>query len=159
MSESIVKVLWRRGDREFRGGKYLRAHVWRFDGGLEVPGSSSPTTVPAPLSDPKAVDPEEALVAALASCHMLWFLALASKAGFEVDAYEDDAVGVLGKDAAGKTSLTVATLRPRVTFSGAARPDDGKFRDLHHRAHELCFIANSLRTEVRLEPAMASPPA
>jgi organic hydroperoxide reductase OsmC/OhrA len=152
MAESTVKVVWKRGPGEFRGGRYSRAHVWRFDGGAEVPASSSPAVVPPPLSDPRGVDPEEALVASLSSCHMLWFLALASKAGFEVESYEDDASGVLGRDDRGRTAMTEVTLRPRARFSGAKRPDGAALEDLHHRAHEACFIANSVRSEVRVLP-------
>ena len=151
MGEYRAKVLWKRDGGDFRGGRYSRAHSWSFDGGVELPASASPQVVPAPLSDPKGVDPEEAFVASLSSCHMLTFLHLASKAGLEVDAYEDDAVGVLAKNEEGRIAVTVVTLRPRVTFAGAP-PDDARFRDLHHGAHEGCFIASSVRTEVRCEP-------
>ena len=152
MAEHVATVRWTRGGREFQGGRYSRAHVWAFDGGLEVPASASPHVVPVPLSDPKGVDPEEAFVASIASCHMLWFLAFAQKERYEVDAYEDDAVGVLGKDSGGRTAVTLVTLRPLATFAGARRPSDEELRELHHRAHAECFIANSVRTEIRCEP-------
>jgi len=152
MSEHLATVEWSRGDQDFAGNRYSRAHDWRFDGGAVVRGSSAPTSVPAPQSDPAAVDPEEALVAALSSCHMLFFLAFAAKGGFTVDAYRDEAVGVLGRDDRGKTSITAVTLRPAVIFSGDAMPDAAAIDDLHHRAHGACYIANSIRAEVTIEP-------
>ena len=117
-----------------------------------VRGSSAPTSVPVPLSDPAAVDPEEALVAALGSCHMLFFLAFAAKGGFTVDSYRDEAVGMLGRDDRGKTSITTVALRPAVVFSGETRPDAAAIDALHHRAHEACYIANSIRAEVTIKP-------
>jgi len=152
MSEHIATIEWSRGDQPFLDKRYARAHDWRFDGGAEVRGSSAPSDlVPPPLSDPAAVDPEEALVAALSSCHMLFFLAFAAKAGFVVDRYRDEAVGVLGRDERGKTSITAVALRPAVTFSGALLPDAAAIDDLHHRAHGACYIANSIRAEVTIE--------
>ena len=152
MSEHSATVEWLRGDQSFTDNRYARAHAWRFDGGAVVRGSSAPSSVPAPLSDPAAVDPEEALVAALSSCHMLFFLAYAGKAGFVVDRYLDQAVGLLGKDDRGKVSMTLITLRPAVTFAGPT-PEAAALNALHQRAHEACYIANSLRGEVRIEPA------
>jgi organic hydroperoxide reductase OsmC/OhrA len=152
MSEHLATVEWSRGDQDFLGNRYSRAHDWRFDGGATVRGSSAPTSVPVPLSDPAAVDPEEALVAALSSCHMLFFLAFAAKAGFTVDAYRDEAVGVLGRDERGKTSITTVALRPAVIFSGDQTPDAVAVMELHHRAHSVCYIANSIRAEVTIEP-------
>lgn len=152
MSEHLATVEWSRGDQDFAGHRYSRAHDWRFDGGAVVRGSSAPSSVPEPLSDPGAVDPEEALVAALSSCYMLFFLAFAAKAGFTVDSYRDEAVGSLGRDERGKTSITTVTLRPAVLFSGAVKPDPAALDDLHHRAHEACYIANSVRSEVKVEP-------
>lgn len=152
MSEHLATIAWRRGDQDFTGNRYSRAHDWRFDGGAVVRGSSAPTSVPEPMSDPAAVDPEEALVAALGSCHMLFFLAFAAKAGLVVDSYEDEAVGVLGRDARGRTSITAITLRPAVVFSGPGQPDAAAVDALHHRAHEACYIANSIRAEVTIEP-------
>lgn len=151
MSDHVATVEWVRGDQPFADNLYSRAHDWTFDGGAVVRGSSAPTSVAVPLSDPAAVDPEEAFVAALSSCHMLFFLAYAAKAGFIVDRYRDAATGVLGKGERGKVSMTVVTLRPVVDFSGVA-PEASGLVDLHHRAHAACYIANSVRTEVRIEP-------
>jgi len=151
MGTYAATVAWKRGDQAFTDGRYSRAHVWRFDGGVEVPGSASPHVVKPPLSDPSAVDPEEAFIASLASCHMLFFIDFARRAGFVVDAYEDEAEGVLAKDAAGKMAMTVVTLRPKVAFSGDKRPTEAEIDDLHHRSHEACFIASSVKSEVRVE--------
>jgi len=150
MSEHIATVEWIRGDQTFIDNRYSRAHDWRFDGGASVRGSSAPTSVPLPMSDPAAVDPEEALVAALSSCHMLFFLGYAAKAGLVVDRYTDEATGVLGRDERGKTSITTVTLRPRVLFVGD-EPEIAVIDDLHHKAHQACYIANSIRAEVRIE--------
>ncbi|MGZ9098651.1 MAG: OsmC family protein [Brevundimonas sp.] len=153
MSEHLAAIEWSRGDQPFIDNRYARAHDWRFDGGATVRGSSAPSDlVPAPLSDPTAVDPEEALVAALSSCHMLFFLAFAAKGGFTVDSYRDEAVGVLGRDERGKTSITAVTLRPAAVFSGPTQPDAAALEALHHRAHSVCYIANSIRAEVTVEP-------
>jgi organic hydroperoxide reductase OsmC/OhrA len=151
----VATIRWSRGGRPFADHRYSRAHVWRFDGGAEVRASSSPHVVPVPMSDASAVDPEEAFVASLASCHMLWFLDLAARGGFVVDAYEDAAEGVLAKDAEGRLAMTVVTLRPKATFSGAKRPAPAEVEALHLRAHERCFIAASVRTAVRCEPVPA----
>src|SRR5256885_10667460 len=153
MAEYGATVAWSRGDARFTDNRYSRAHIWRFDGGTEVPASSSPLHVPLPLSAADAVDPEEAFVAALSSCHMLTFLYLAAKQGLVVDAYEDRAVGVMAKNGAGKLAMTTVTLRPAVTFAGAPRPSDEQVAALHHEAHEGCYIANSVTTDVRCEPA------
>lgn len=152
MSEHTATVEWSRDGQSFSDNRYSRAHDWRFDGGAVVRGSSAPSSVPAPMSDPAAVDPEEALVAAVSSCHMLFFLAYAGKAGFVVDSYRDDAVGRLGRDERGRMSITAVTLRPEAIFSGDARPDAAALDDLHHRAHEACYIANSIRAAVAVEP-------
>jgi organic hydroperoxide reductase OsmC/OhrA len=144
-------VLWERGEAVFTDGRYSRAHVWRFDGGVEVPGSSSPSVVRVPLSREDAVDPEEAFVAALSSCHMLFFLDLARRGGFRVDRYEDAATGEMAKNAAGKLYVAKVTLRPAIAFSGDKRPTDADIADLHHRSHEECFIANSVLTEIAIE--------
>jgi organic hydroperoxide reductase OsmC/OhrA len=131
--------------------RYSRAHTWRFDGGLEVPASSSPAIVPLPFSDPAGVDPEEAFVASLSSCHLLWFLDLAARAGLAVDRYEDDARGTLGKNAEGKLAMLEVVLRPRVQCT--VPPSREQLLALHHAAHEACFLANSVKTVVRVEPA------
>lgn len=155
MTEHSAEILWLRGEQCFLDNRYSRAHRWRFDGGLEVPASSSPHVVPLPWSDARAVDPEEAFVAALSNCHMLWFLSLAAKQGFQVERYEDLARGVMAMNAEGCQAMTEVVLRPRVTFGGARQPDSAQLHSLHHQAHEACFIANSVKTEVRCEPLPA----
>lgn len=153
MSSYSAEVFWERRDTdEFLASRYSRRHTLRFDGGFDVPGSSSPHVVPAPYSDPSALDPEEALVASLASCHMLWFLAIAAKRQYCVDSYADKAEGVMAKNAEGKMAVTVITLRPDVRFSGEKRPTHEQLDALHHEAHEACFIASSVKSEVRCEP-------
>jgi organic hydroperoxide reductase OsmC/OhrA len=151
MSQYTATITWERRGAAFTDNRYSRAHAWHFDGGVTVPASASPHVVPLPLSDPAAVDPEEAFVAALSSCHMLWFLSLAAGRGFVVDRYDDPATGVMAKNADGKLAMTVVTLHPRVSFGGAKRPTAEEIAGLHHEAHEKCFIANSVRTEVRCE--------
>lgn len=151
MSTCTATVTWARGDQPYTDGKYNRAHVWRFDGGLIVPASSSPHVVRPPLSDETAVDPEEAFIASLASCHMLFFLDFARRAGFRIDSYEDNADGVLAKGADGRMAMTVITLRPKVVFSGDKMPTPADIDELHHKSHEACFIANSVKSEVRVE--------
>jgi organic hydroperoxide reductase OsmC/OhrA len=147
-----VQIRWARGDAAFTDNRYSRAHSWHFDGGIEVPASSSPHVVRVPLSQEAAVDPEEAFVASIASCHMLWFLSIAAAGGFRVDRYADEADGVMGKNAAGKTAVTRVTLRPHVAFSGEKLPSRAQLAELHHKAHEECFIANSVTTDIRCEP-------
>jgi organic hydroperoxide reductase OsmC/OhrA len=146
-------VNWQRGGAVFTDNRFSRGHSWRFDGGIEVPASASPHVVRVPLSVEAAVDPEEALVAALSSCHMLWFLSLAARAGWRVDTYADEAEGVMGRNAAGRMAMVRVTLRPNVRFSGERLPTRADLDALHHKAHEECFIANSVTTEVRIEPA------
>jgi organic hydroperoxide reductase OsmC/OhrA len=143
-------VLWRRGDQAFTDNRYSRAHVWRFDEGLEVPASSSPFVVPN-YSLAAAVDPEEAFVASLSSCHMLFFLSFAARAGFQVESYEDQARGEMAKNESGKLYVSRVTLHPTIVFSGGQRPTESDIAALHHRSHEECFIANSVRTEVVTE--------
>ncbi len=149
MSEHGAKVIWR-ADGDFGAGRYSRAHEIHFDGGAVVKGSSSPSVVPLPYSDPAGVDPEEALIASASACHMLWFLNLAQRAGLDVTAYEDDAIGSVGRDGAGRTAVTRIGLRPRIAFAGKA-PDETVVKHLHEQAHEACFIANSLKTEIVIE--------
>jgi organic hydroperoxide reductase OsmC/OhrA len=141
---------WERGAQPFTDQRYSRAHAWTFDGGLSVPASSSPLSVPLPMSDPAAVDPEEALVAAAGSCHMLFFLSLAAARGLVVDSYRDRASGYLDRDERGTLSMTRIVLRPRIAFAGAP-PDAGLLAQLHHEAHARCYIASSLRGEVVVE--------
>lgn len=152
MSSYQARISWQRSEARFTDNRYSRAHTWRFDGGIEVPASASPHVVPLPFSRAEAVDPEEAFVAALSSCHMLWFLSLAAKRGHVVDAYEDEAVGVMEKNAAGKLVVSTVTLRPRAVFSGTKIPSASELEALHHAAHEECFLANSVKTEVRVAP-------
>src|ERR1700733_4645587 len=131
MSNYGATVAWSRNGAVFVDGRYSRAHVWQFGGGLEVPASSSPNVVPLPYSDPAAIDPEKAFVASLSSCHMLWFLSLAAAKGFVVDSYKDEAVGILEKDAKGKLAMTRVTLRPRASFNGPKIPTEADLNDLH----------------------------
>ena len=155
MSHYTSTIRWERGAQAFLDNRYSRAHFWRFDGGTEIPASSSPSVVPLPMSRADAVDPEEAFVASLSSCHMLWFLSIASKRKFTVDSYEDRAEGVMAKNAGGRLAMTKITLRPLVTFSGATVPDRTQLDALHHAAHDQCFIAHSVRSEVVCEPRHA----
>ena len=155
MGEYTAKLEWQRNGAAFTDNRFSRVHRWSFDGGADVPASASPLVVPPPLSDPAGVDPEEAFVAAIASCHMLWFLSLAAKQGFLVDHYRDDAVGVLEKNGEGKQAVTRVTLRPDIGFSGDKRPSPDELEALHHKAHDNCFIANSVHTEITVEPAAA----
>ena len=151
MSTYTATIRWSRDGAEgFAKGQYSRAHEWAFDGGAVVPASASPHIVPAPWSDQAGVDPEEAFIASLASCHMLFFVDFARRAGFVIDDYIDEAEGVLEKRADGKMAMTRVTLRPRVTWAGDP-PGETALVDLHHRAHEACFIANSVTTEVTVE--------
>ncbi len=152
MGHYKVEILWERGDQAFVDNRYSRRHVLRFDGGAEVPASSSPGVVPLPMSDASAVDPEEAFVASLSSCHMLWFLSLAAQRKLRVDSYFDGADGLLKKNADGKLAMTRVTLRPRVAFSGDRIPTREEIDQLHHQAHEECFLASSVKTEMRCEP-------
>jgi len=135
---------------DFAKGQYSRAHELRFDGGAVVPASASPHVVPAPWSDAAGVDPEEAFVASLSSCHMLFFLDFARRAGVVVTSYADEAEGVMEKGADGRVRISKVTLRPRIAFGEA--PDPATLDDLHHKAHEACFIANSVTSEVVVEP-------
>lgn len=153
MSRYQATVLWQRPpDIAFTDGRYSRAHLWRFDGGAEVPASASPQIVPLPFSAPEAVDPEEAYAAALASCHMLFFLSIAAKRRFVVDRYSDTAEAVMEKTAEGRNAVTRVILNPRVAYAGPV-PDRDAEEAMHHAAHEQCFLANSVKTviETRLD--------
>lgn len=146
-------VAWRRGEQPFLDKKYSREHVWRFDDGCEIAGSCPPSKlIPVPMARADAVDPEEGLVAALAACHMLFFLAFAAKEGYRVDAYVDAASGTLGKNERGRTFLERITLRPAVTFSGDKIPTAEAAAGLHHRAHDHCYIANTIRSQIVIDP-------
>lgn len=152
MAEYFAKIAWQRAESEFfTDNKYRRAHVWEFDGGAVIPASASPHIVALPYSTAENVDPEEAFVASLSSCHMLFFLSIAAKKHLTVDSYVDNAVGEMGKNAEGKIAMLTVTLRPNVTFSGDIQPTFQELEALHHQAHELCFIANSVKTEIITE--------
>ncbi len=144
-----VRIYWEKNfDEGFVDKKYSRSHTWAFDGGIELAASSSPHVVPLPMSNASAVDPEEAFVASLSSCHMLWFLSLAAERHYIVESYEDNAEGILGKDDEGKLAMTRVTLKPKVKFGGKHAPSQDQMDELHHLAHEKCFIANSVKTKI-----------
>jgi organic hydroperoxide reductase OsmC/OhrA len=148
MSEYKVFVKWvhKRGD--FLKGTYSREHTWTFDGGAVIPASPSPSSVPSPYSNAANVDPEEAFVAAISSCHMLTYLYLASRSGFEVASYEDDALGSMNKNERGVLWVSSVLLRPKIIYRGEKTPSRDEENQLHHAAHEGCFIANSVKTEI-----------
>ena len=146
--EYTATVRWERGEGSFADNRYSREHVWLFDGGTQVPASPAAANVPPGCARADAVDPEEAFVAAISSCHMLFFLAFAGKRGFVPDSYEDNALGVMTKNARGKLFVSRVTLDPKIAWSGENRPSAEEVAALHHRAHEECFLANSVMTEV-----------
>lgn len=156
MAEHLCTVEWLRGDAAYTDHRYSRRHTWQFDGGQQVLASSSPHVVPLPMSDAAGVDPEEAFVASLSSCHMLWFLDIAARAGWVVNHYRDAAVGLMGRNAQGQLAMTRVTLRPAVQFANTG-PTPEELAALHHRAHEACFIANSVKSEVLCEPQEPQP--
>ncbi|MCJ8317995.1 MAG: OsmC family protein [Colwellia sp.] len=152
MSEYFAKINWARAsDENYIDNKYSRGHEWLFDGGATVKASSSPHVVSLPYSVEENVDPEEAFVASLSSCHMLFFLSIAAKRRYVVDSYTDNAVGVMGKDENGRISMTKVTLRPNVQFSGDRKPTMEQLEKMHHQSHDQCFIANSVKTEIVTE--------
>jgi organic hydroperoxide reductase OsmC/OhrA len=154
MSEYRASIEWKRTGPDFAQGRYSREHSWKFDGGLSVAASASPHVVAAPWSNPAGVDPEEAFVAAIASCHMLTFLWLASREGFVADSYQDAAVGVMRQNERGVPWVSEVTLHPRIAWSGSKLPSASDLQRLHHRAHEECYIANSVKTAVNVsEPS------
>jgi|SRR5262245_21292014 len=146
-----ASIRWKRNGAIFTDNRYSRGHEWSFDGGVKVPGSSSPSSVPVPYSVAEAVDPEEALVASAASCHMLWFLFITAKRGYVVESYVDNAIGIMEKNSEGKLAITRIILRPKVEFSVDGAPSAEELQSLHHMAHEECFIANSLKSEIVVE--------
>jgi len=154
MTEHTAKIIWERGDQNFLDNRYSRKHKILLDGGLEIPASSAPGSVPLPYSDESAADPEELLVAALSNCHMLWFLSIAAKQGFRVDSYEDNVVGTMAKNTNGKLFLAQVLLQPVTLFSGEKMPTQEALTHLHHKAHEECFIANSVLAEVICKPVL-----
>lgn len=154
MSQYTATVIWqRREDEVYVDNKYSRAHQWLFDGGVTVPASSSPYVVPLPYSDETSVDPEEAFVASLSSCHMLFFLSIAAKHGFIVERYVDRPIGIMEKNHEGKMAMTRVTLRPEILFASSTPTTRKQLEDMHHQSHEKCFIANSVKTEVVTEIA------
>ena len=157
MSTHAALIRWTRTSPDFLRGKYSREHTWTFDGGLTVPASPSPSVVPAPYSNPANVDPEEAFVASISSCHMLTFLYVASKAGFQMDSYEDQAIGVMTKNERGIPWISAVTLHPKIAWSGDKLPTPADEDHLHHLAHEQCFIANSIKSTVTVEGAPSAP--
>jgi organic hydroperoxide reductase OsmC/OhrA len=152
MAEHKAPIQWRRTSPDFLRGKYSREHTWSFDGGLTVPASSAPSVVPAPYSNPAAVDPEEAFVASVSSCHMLSFLYIAYNQGFEIESYTDEAVGHMAKNEKGVPWVSKVVLNPKIVFSGQRIPTAQELEHLHHQAHEQCFIANSVKSEVKVNP-------
>lgn len=154
MHQYVATTVWHRGEQQFADNKYSRAHEMIFDGGVRVPASSSPLSVPVPMSVAENVDPEEMLVAAASSCHLLVFLYVACKAGFVVDSYEDQASGLMEKNPAGRFAITRITLRPRIVFSGARQPTAAELDTLHHAAHDDCYIANSIKAEIVVESSV-----
>ncbi len=156
MSEHKAIIRWARTGPDFLKGKFSRAHSWTFDGGLMVPASPSPSVVPAPWSNAASVDPEEAFVASISSCHMLTFVWLASRAGFMADSYEDEAVGLMTKNERGVPWVSTVKLRPRIVWSGDQLPKTADLDRLHLAAHEQCFIANSIKTAVTVEAPLNS---
>ena len=146
-----VSVIWeKKPDEVFVNKRYSRSHTWIFDGGIQVAASSSLHVVPLPMSSESAVDPEEAFIASLSSCHMLWFLSIAAEKNYIVESYEDHAEGILGKDQDGKLAMTQVTLHPRVVFNGKTTPSREQIEELHHLAHEECYIANSVKTSITI---------
>jgi len=146
-----VRILWKKNsDETFLDNRYSRSHTWTFDGGVELAASASPHVVPSPMSNESAVDPEEAFVASLSSCHMLWFLSLAVKKNIVVESYEDNAEGVMGKNEEGRLAMTRVTLNPKITFGDNQTPSRDQIDELHHSAHESCFIANSVKTKITI---------
>ena len=154
MSEHKATLSWKRTSADFLNRKYSRDHTWSFDGGVTVPASSSPLVVCPPYSNPANVDPEEAFVAAVSSCHMLTFLYVAAKQGFQVDTYEDEAVGAMTKNEKGVPWISLVTLNPKIVYSGSKLPTPADEGHLHHLAHEQCYIANSIKAEVKIGSAM-----
>jgi organic hydroperoxide reductase OsmC/OhrA len=154
MATHTATIVWQRPEgAKYTDNKYSRAHRWQFDGGADVPASSAPSVVPVPLSDPAGVDPEEAFVASLSSCHMLWFLFHAAKGGFVVDSYRDAAIGHMEKNAEGRQWMARVVLHPEIVFAGESAPDAARLAEMHDKAHHDCFIANSVRTVVTVEHA------
>src|SRR4051794_9582411 len=153
MSEYKAVIRWNRSSPDFLKGKYSREHTWSFDGGATVAASASSSNVPAPWSNPAAVDPEEAFVASVSSCHMLTWLYLASREGFQIESYTDEAVGVMTPGENKVPWVSSITLNPKIVYSGSKVPTSADEERLHHLAHEQCFIANSVKTQITVRSA------
>ncbi len=151
MSKYTATVRWSRDSENFTDNKYSRVHQWSFDSGQVIRASASPNVVPTPYADPSAVDPEEAFLASLSSCHMLWFLSLAAKSGFIIEAYKDEATGILAENKQGKLAITSVTLHPSVRYASETPPNKKQNDHLHREASKKCFIANSVKTDVQVE--------
>jgi len=151
VSKYEATVSWHRRDHPFLDDTYSRGHEWSFDGGVVVPASASPEIVALPMSVAENVDPEEAFIASISSCHMLFFLSIACKNGIVIDSYDDNACGFLQKDDAGNLSMTKVVLRPQAKYSGDKVPERKEIETMHHLAHKLCFIANSVKTDISTE--------
>jgi len=154
MNTYSAKIHWQRTGNTFSQNEYSRKHKWTFDGGITVPASASPEIVPEPLSDRSAVDPEEAFIASLSSCHMLWFLSIASREGSIIDDYIDNVHGKMEKNQEGKLAIAEVILRPVVQFDGDHQLDQSSFDKLHHRAHQRCYIAHSVQTTIIVDATM-----
>jgi organic hydroperoxide reductase OsmC/OhrA len=152
MSEHTAVVSWKFSGKDYLKGQYSREHTWTFDGGVDIPASAAPSAVPAPYSNPQCVDPEEAFVASLSACHMLTYLFMAQKSGFQVESYDDEAVGRLVKNEQGRMWMSEVTLRPHIVYAGDKRPSAADEEGMHHAAHDHCFIASSVKTEIKVEP-------
>lgn len=150
MSSHLHRAIihWEQPAQDFLKGQYSREHTWTFDGGAVIQASPAPSIVPAPWSNPAFIDPEEAFVASLSSCHMLVFLYIASRQGFQVASYHDEATGLMGKNERGAMWVSKVTLHPAIAYAGEKRPSAEEEAKLHHLSHEQCFIANSVITEV-----------
>jgi organic hydroperoxide reductase OsmC/OhrA len=151
MSEHVAIVRWENHQEAFTNNQYSREHTWSFDGGVKIPASASPHIVPVPYSNPACVDPEEAFVASLSSCHMLFFLSIAAKKQFKVEQYIDRAIGIMDKDEAGNLAITEVHLHPEVTFNGTHLPTSIQIEAMHNQAHHLCFLANSVKANITIQ--------
>ncbi|MBD1842692.1 OsmC family protein [Cyanobacteria bacterium FACHB-63] len=157
MSQHLATVYWQRNGVTFTDNQYSREHLWQFDGGVKIAASASPHNVREPYANPACVDPEEAFVASLSSCHMLWFLAIAAKLKFVVESYTDQAVGVLEQNENGNLVITQVHLRPHIIFTGEHQPTNHQVEEMHEAAHHHCFLANSVRTQIVVETIASSP--
>lgn len=151
MSEHLATIQWKRNQSVFTDNKYSREHSWQFDGGAEIPAPASPHVVRIPYSNPACVDPEEAFVASLSSCHMLWFLSIAAKKKFVVESYTDQAVGLMEKNEDGEFAVTKVRLRPQIVFAGDNLLTDQQIAEMHEEAHHSCFLSSSVKTEITVE--------